>query len=390
MLTLDTFEALLGPRGQEALAAAEAKALSDVTLLSDLEALRDQFGRVLAAAAVETTMLRRRASSKFAGAAAMYFTRDALEQATDEIVSRHRSERYAGKEHVWDLCCGIGGDLLPLATLGTRVTALDIDPLRLRMAEHNATVYGVRERVAFEELDIMLWSPPPHAMIFFDPGRRRGGRRIHRPEMYQPPLGVLDRWLPVADGIGVKVAPGIDYDNLTSNPDEVELVSLRGEVKEAILWFGRLARHGRTATLLPSGATLNAIELPAIAVAPPASYLYEPDGAVIRAHLVEQLASEIGATKIDDDIAFLSTATRVETAFAHVFCIDEVMPFNLKRLRRWLQDRRIGRVVVKKRGSPIDPQTLERQLRPEGEGSATIVLTYVMGKPSVIICDVRG
>ena len=63
------------------------------------------------------------------------------------------------------------------------------------------------------------------------------------------------------------------------------------------------------------------------------------------------------------------------------------MPFNLKRLRQWLREREIGQVVVKKRGSPIDPQALERQLRPEGDRSAVLVLTHVLGKPSVIICD---
>jgi hypothetical protein len=111
---------------------------------------------------------------------------------------------------------------------------------------------------------------------------------------------------------------------------------------------------------------------------------------VIRAHLVEQLAAELGATKIDSDIAFLSHDTRVETPFARSFRIDEVIPFNLKRLRHWLRERNIGQVVVKKRGSPIDPQELERQLRLEGDHAAVLVLTHVLGKPSVIICDVTS
>ena len=66
------------------------------------------------------------------------------------------------------------------------------------------------------------------------------------------------------------------------------------------------------------------------------------------------------------------------------------MPFNLKRLRHWLREHDIGQVVVKKRGSPIDPQVLEHQLRPQGDLSAVIVLTHILGKPSVIICDIQA
>ncbi len=390
MFTLETFEALLQPRGQAALAAAEARKPSQETLLADLQALRAHFEPDLAAAAIETTLLRERAKAKFSRAAEMYFTRDALEQATSEIVARHRAQRYHGAGHVWDLCCGVGGDLIPLGRAAARVTAVDIDPLRLRMAERNAVVYGVRERVHFEQLDVMAWDAPPHALIFCDPGRRRGGRRVFDPEMYQPPLGIVERWLPHADGIGIKVAPGIDYDALPARDCEVEIISLGGDVKEAVLWYGRFAQGTRTATLLPSGATLRAGGPTDVATEPPKAFLYEPDGAVIRAHLVEQLAAELGATKIDDDIAFLSTAEHQSTPFARAFRIDETLPFNLKRLRQWLRERGIGRVVVKKRGSPLDPQALERQLRLQGERSAVIVLTHVLGKPSVLVCDVAG
>ncbi len=109
---------------------------------------------------------------------------------------------------------------------------------------------------------------------------------------------------------------------------------------------------------------------------------------MIRAHLVEHLAHTLGTTKIDAEIAFLSGDHLISTPFARSFKVDTVMPFNLKRLRRHLRERGIGHVVVKKRGSPIDPQELERALRLEGHRAAVVVLTHVQGKPSVVICDV--
>ena len=43
--------------------------------------------------------------------------------------------------------------------------------------------------------------------------------------------------------------------------------------------------------------------------------------------------------------------------------------------------------MVKKRGSPIEPETLARQLRGPGSGSAVVVVTRVAGAPTVLVCD---
>jgi hypothetical protein len=68
--------------------------------------------------------------------------------------------------------------------------------------------------------------------------------------------------------------------------------------------------------------------------------------------------------------------------------VDEVLPFNLKRLKAVLRTRGVGRVVVKKRGSAIEPETLARQLRGPGRGSAVLGVTRVAGAPTVLVCDV--
>jgi hypothetical protein len=44
-------------------------------------------------------------------------------------------------------------------------------------------------------------------------------------------------------------------------------------------------------------------------------------------------------------------------------------------------------VVVKKRGSPIEPETLARQLRGPGKDSAVVVVTRVAGAPTVLVCE---
>jgi hypothetical protein len=185
--------------------------------------------------------------------------------------------------------------------------------------------------------------------------------------------------------MGIKISPGVDYAELPPEA-EVEFISVQGEVREGVLWFGRLQRGvQRQATLLPGGHTLTSDLDSDIPVRPPAKYLYEPDGAVIRAHLVEHLAGQIDAAKISDDIAYLTADTHTATPFARCFAIEDVLPFQLKQLRHYLRQRDIGQVIIKKRGSPLDPDTLRKQLRLKGEIERTLFLTQAAGQPVVII-----
>src|SRR5581483_3061979 len=170
----------------------------------------------------------------------------------------------------------------------------------------------------------------------------------------------------------LKVAPGLPHEAVP--PDaEAEWVSADGDVKEAVLWFGTGHAEPHRATLLRASGerhTLTGGTLPDPPAGPVRRYLYEPDGAVIRAHLVAEVARALGgATLIDPTIAYLTSDTLTATPYATAYVIEEALPFNLKRLRALLRERKAGTVVIKKRGSALDPDELRRRLRPEGPHS---------------------
>lgn len=389
-MDLPTFRALLRPTGQEALAAAEALIAGGATELATLDRLRRAYPADLTAAAYEQATLRRRAaaSGKFANAAALFFTREALEQATGEEIARHRARRYAPFGTVADLGCGIGGDALALArehpTLG-----VDRDLLRLALAWENARASGVGRRFLPVCADLLTWPVPRVGALFCDPGRRTAtGRRVFTTDAYQPPLALVRSWQRVVPALGVKVSPGIDRDELPPPAEaEVEFISERGELKEAVLWFGPLRSVARRATLLPGGATLTVDETaPDVPSQPPRAVLYEPDPAIIRAGLVEHLAVALDATKLDPDIAYLTADRAQPTPFARAYRILEALPFSLKRLKARVREHEAGIVTVKKRGSPLDTDALARQLRGRGSRALTVVLTHVLGRPHALIC----
>jgi SAM-dependent methyltransferase len=388
-MQLEDFYFLLTDEGVRLLAETAATPITAGNHLQLAQRLRQQVGPARARAVLETVLLRQRAAGKFSRAADMFFTRPALEQASAEVISRYRARRYesAGVASVADLGCGIGGDAIALAAQAD-VTGVEWDALRLAMAQENARVYGVGPHFHPLQADLLELAPLPVEAIFADPARRdESGRRFHSIHDYQPPLSFIEQWRAAVPQAGVKISPGVDYAELPAEA-EVEFISVEGEVREGVLWFGGLhSGVQRRATLLPGEHTLTSSQHGgAVAVIRPQAYLYEPDGAVIRAHLVEQLANVLGAGKIDEDIAYLTAAGVVATPFARAFAVEDTFPFQLKRLRHYLRERQIGQVTIKKRGSPLDPDTLRQRLRLPGDGLHRVLfLTHVMGEAAVII-----
>ena len=389
---------LLSTEGAALLAELAAAGLHEADLLAQTTRLRRRYPRDVVAAALDLALLRERARPKFARASQMVFTREALEQASAEVVSRYRARRYAGYPGVADLCCGIGGDALALAGQ-TEVLAVDLDPLRLRMATVNVDAYGHAERLRTACADARTCALPTGYALWADPSRRVGGRRVFSVLQYGPPLPQLLDRAAHAPGAGIKLSPGVDYAKLASllgdAAYEVEIISVRGEAREAVLWLGEPVTTRRRATLLPGTPTLSAAPtlterpLPEpVPVKAVGRYLYEPDAAVIRAHLVEHLATDAGMHKIDPQIAYLSADALIETPFATAYQVEEVMPFGLKRIRARLRALDTGELVIKKRGIGIDPALFRRHLKHKGgHGDRTVlVLTRVQERPTALIC----
>ena len=383
-MDLDAFAFLLTDDGQALLASLRDYEPGEE--LATATRLRRSHPAEVVSAAVGQAALRRRAVAKFgADAQRMYFTPDGVEQATRASVAVHRAERFRalGVRRLADLCGGIGGDAVALARAGIEVLAVDRSPETCAVARANVRALGLDSLVEVRCADVAEVDLHGFDAVFVDPARRGGRGRIFDPEAYSPPLSWAVEAARTARHAALKVAPGIPHDAVP--PDaEAEWVSDHGDVKEAVLWFG--TRPGaRCATLLPGGGTLAGTGLPDPPVGPVARYLYEPDGAVIRAHLVAEAASAVGGTLIDETIAYVTADRLCPTPYATAYEISDVLPFNLKRLKALLRERGVGTLTVKKRGSAVEPEEVRRRVRPQGPHAATVLLTRVAGAPSMLI-----
>ncbi|MGA5766475.1 THUMP-like domain-containing protein [Streptomyces pseudogriseolus] len=353
--------------------------------------LRRDHPAELVSAALGQARLRQRAVAKFGAedAARMFFTPNGVEQSTRRSVAAYRAERLraAGVRSVADLCCGIGGDAIALARAGIRVLAVDRDPQAAAAARANAEALGLAGLIEVREADVTEVDTSGYDAVFVDPARRSSKRgRIFDPEAYSPPLSWAVRAaLDASRAAALKIAPGIPHEAVPAEA-EAEWISDGGDVKEAVLWFGTAPGTIR-ATLLPGPHTLVSRGLPDPEVRPVGRYLYEPDGAVVRSHLVAEVAEMLDGGLIDPTIAYVTTDTLTPTPYATAYEITDRLPFNVKKLKALLREREVGVLTVKKRGSAVEPEELRRKAlpKPHGTASVTVFLTRVVGAPTMLL-----
>ncbi|MFI9153855.1 methyltransferase domain-containing protein [Streptomyces sp. NPDC053367] len=382
---MNDLDALLTPAGRALLD--EVRGTDPAQELAVATRLRREHPAELVSAALGQARLRQRAAAKFGAedAGRMFFTPNGVEQSTRASVAAYRAQKLKdlGVTSVADLCCGIGGDAIALARAGIRVLAVDRDPLTARVARANAGALGLEDLIDVREADVTDIDTAPYDAVFVDPARRGGRGRIFDPEAYSPPLSWAVRAAGQARHAALKVAPGIPHEAVPADA-EAEWISDGGDVKEAVLWFGTEPGAVR-ATLLPGPHTLHGTGLPDPPVRPLGRYLYEPDGAVIRAHLVAEVAESLDGGLLDETIAYVTSDTLRPTPYATAYEITDQLPFNVKKLKALLRERGVGVLTVKKRGSAVEPEELRRKVKPQGPNAATVFLTRVAGAPTMLI-----
>ncbi|GAB3191474.1 THUMP-like domain-containing protein [Nesterenkonia suensis] len=422
---------LLTPEGWELLNSLPPYDPDDAARLNT-ELRRTGHSSEVVAAALTQSRLRRDAAAKFGDfAARMLLTQNGLQQATRLPVAAGHARRFreAGLTHVADLGCGLGGDALALASLGLQVVAVDADEDTAAAATMNLTPFPeaeVRHTTAetfVAELGLMSSLPddqdgadgadrvttpgstPAGWGLWLDPARRdatRGhsadgaSRRVWDPEAFSPPLSFVTALAATGIPLGVKLGPGIPHELIPADC-EAEWVSVDGQVVEVVLWFNALARPDvRRAATVRSTETVEELtsaaefgEHPDLETLGPeglSGLLCEPDGAVIRAGLVADLAERLGGAMLDEHIAYFvlpEDAAPPSTAAVRCHRVVEVLPFQVKRLRAWAREHGVTSLEIKKRGVDVVPETLRRQILPgkAGRGRSGATTGRPPGRP---------
>ncbi|KUM30519.1 SAM-dependent methyltransferase [Arthrobacter sp. EpRS66] len=324
-------------------------------------------------AVIAQSELRYKARVKFGPFAdSMIFTPAGLEQATRLTIAGLHAQRFtkAGATHVADLGCGIGTDSIALASAGLKVTAVEKDEttaaattLNLMPFENAMVVHGGAEETDLTGID----------GVWLDPARRTdvsgSTRRLFDPEAFSPPLSFVEKLVDSGLDVGVKLGPGLPHEAIPANAESV-WISDHGSVIEACLWFGKLKREDvvRAALVIDKDGAheltspVAAKDDPVAEVGELAAHIYEPDGAVIRSHLISSLLETTGGHLLDEHIAYFTHEEQISTPFTRGYKVLAVHDYNVKKLRSWVKANGIGTLDIKKRGVDATPEELRKIL----------------------------
>lgn len=392
----EDFVKLLSPEGQALLGEVAVDSKLDVVkTVTRLRAAGHDAG--LVATVLTQAKLRARAVSKFGEfASQMFFTEDGLEQASRLQVSALHAGRFrdAGIRQVADLGCGIGSESVALAALGIEVVAVELDEVTAACATYNLAPF---ENAKVLNDDVTKINLDEFEAQFFDPARRELGTsrekatRKFDPAAFSPNFNwVLEQ--AEKRPTGIKLGPGHPHEAIPEGA-EAQWVSVCGDLVELSLWFGKLARPGiaRSALLVKGDQrfeiTSSETEQPSADVRELGAYLYEPDNAVVRSHLISVLANDLNLGIISPEIAYLTGDQELNSPWLRGFKVLETMTFDRKKLKARLHELSVGVLEIKKRGSDVVPEVLRKELQLKGERAATLIISRVGDSHRALICE---
>lgn len=349
----------MSPERVEALAKSRGLDPTPKNLLRIAEDVGDELARW----AFEQHALRAKATAKFHRAGEMLFEREALEQSTHERVAQDRASRFPMGAPVFDATCGIGGDLIALASRGP-AAGTDLDPERVGCANHNLSVYGFPGAARLANCLETPWDAD-YAMA--DPARRSGGERTYDPQRFEPSPFVLAGRLATLRLGALKLSPMMHDQTLEQLGPRLEFVEFEGECREAVIWSGSEVRPGRFARNVERAEELEA--QPVVAeVEAPARYLFEASPAAIRAHCLGQF----GLPALGDSPGYLSSDDRRVNPWLDAYAVLWHGRFDVKLIGQTLRRLDAKTPEIKQRGAKQDLKRLRALWK--GDGSEPVVV----------------
>ena len=335
----------------------------------------------------------RHAQSKIEYASIMpwFFTEQTLMQSSEPAFADHIMNRLNIKgESFIEICTGSGMHAYSALKHGAKgIVTHELDPFIASLANMNLGLHGYdinpliidggNAEISSEDI---MWA---------DPSRRTSGKeRKTLTGIYAPDIQQLIVMAEKAKRAGIKIAPGERIEGGFSR----EFLGYGRECREQILWFnsgivdGSVTLIDKQKTFIPKMkdvlpkliniADINAFE-----------YLVEPHAALIRGDLTAMYA-EHDIAVFDRSIAYgLSHQNQDADWFSH-FRILSQEAYSRRRLQELISTFQWNRLTeIKKRGFPIEPDTLRKQLKfsEESDKQGVIILTRRGDEHIMFLCE---
>ena len=233
---------------------------------------------------------RIRAEGKFSLGNEVWLDSYSASYSTPEIAGKYRAGRIKNRSIV-DLGAGAGMQSVFFSEIND-VIAVEIDPVRSRLAKLNAIAYE-RKGISIKNEDVFSFiggRKDDFDVIFSDPLRTAGDSEKTMDSLVPNPLKILEKCDISKTDFAFDLPPLFPENNLRIG-GEHEYISINGLLNRFTLYSEGLSHSRRTAVMLPQNIIIRGEkqDLRFEETGKPMRYLFLPDPALLHAGLVQQV-----------------------------------------------------------------------------------------------------
>ena len=268
-----------------------------------------------------------------------------IEQTSSEITAQYKANLVAGKTMV-DLTGGFGVDSFFLSHKVDQLTHCEIDTELSEIAAHNFDVFGLAHINCLPADGIAFLQSTSHKFdwLFIDPSRRTDikGKVFLLDDCLPNVVVHLDLLLSKANHILIKLSPILDIHSVVSDlkyVKEIHVVSNLNEVKELLIVLEK--DYGgpikiKTVNFKKTGKDIFEAAFPSCVIAnysSPKTYLYEPNSAILKAGLFNEVSHELNVFKLHSN-SHLYTSDKLIDFPGRRFEVVSCLKYNPKEMKQ--------------------------------------------------------
>jgi THUMP domain-like len=344
-----------------------------------------------------------------------------LAQSSDWLSAAFKASLFPAGELVVDGCCGAGVDAVALSFRGPTI-GVDCDPWLAAIAHSNAASHGQQietyaEMLTVDSLRGAKW-------IHVDPDRRSDQAKTLRADEFSPPLGSLSELFEHVEGGIVKVAPSTEL-----NEEDAEWVDQHccrawigsfGECRQQLLLVNKITEQQQFRELVQNSESTN--QRIAIVLSAPAGphatamnwfssfqfaafaaddgsiddgpeptleigkYMFDLNATLHAAELQQAWAEDNEVEAVTDVRGYFTGDHPIDDPLTQSFEVLEVLPWDDRKIRKWLRGQKFGNVEVKCRLAKLDASSFQRRYSSEQGEPLTLLVTKVGDRVRAAAC----
>ena len=363
--------------------------------------------RLLNAFCEQQAFWRKRSWPRFPREATWFWTDTLLQQASDWQTAQFKAQQFPVGALVHDFCCGAGVDAVALSDHHD-VVAIDMAPLACFLTQANyrwnrqpAEATELRNKpysFSVQCADVADHLDNLSGWVHVDPDRRPDEQRTTSIEWMQPTLESLEPLLTQCQGGMIKIAPASEVVSPWIENSCRLWIGDRRQCRQQLLIWGLpqfpTGKHGAI-SLDTNGTPAQFFSVPeeeAGSTTQPGRFVFDFHPSLRASLLTAAFANSLGIESLGDLSGYMTSDKPIDDPLVDAYEVLESLPWDEKKVKRVLRERKIGSLVVKKRGCKgLDPNRLQTSLPDKrGDQKATLVLAEVYKKQVALLVQPHG